>query len=98
MDEKRNEAVCALKKSIAVGVFEDSGWKEPLWNCVVLFQDYKFMTVGRGKKHFGATGFTYKLKISSRTGKINDEIVLQGRGERPSQRAAWRRRFVLRLK
>ncbi len=47
---------------------------DALWNCVVLYQGYPFMTSGRGGK--GAVKFRYSLKVSSRTGETTEEIII----------------------
>ncbi len=47
---------------------------DALWDCVVLYQGYPFMTSGRGGK--GAVKFRYYLKVSSRTGKATEEIII----------------------
>ena len=52
---------------------------ELLWDCVRAYEGHEFRTTGRGKNHTGAVSFTYRIKISSRTGKQTDELVISTR-------------------
>ena len=74
---ERSRAVRQLKNDIEHGDWR--GHDGSLWKAVVLYQGFKFRTSGRGKDHKGAVGFTYKLKVSSRTGEVTDELVLSTR-------------------
>ena len=75
---RRKEAVDKLSKSLEV--YKDSGSQdifacmEALWNCITLFQGYRFKTSGRNGN--GAVAFTYQMKESKRTGELTDEIVI----------------------
>ena len=54
---------------------------DALWRCVILYQNFKFRTAGRGQFHSGAVDFTYSLKVSSRTGEATDELIISTRPE-----------------
>ena len=72
--QSRAAAVEALKNAIKAGE-----WKAALWNCIKLYQNQPFKTLGRGKAHTGSTVFTYQLKVSSRTGLETDELIISTR-------------------
>ena len=75
---ERKSAVEKLKRDIEHG----SDWKGSsgsLWKCMVLFAGQKFRKAGRGAEHKGAVGFTYQLKVSSRTGAVTDELIISSR-------------------
>ncbi len=75
---RRKEAVVKLAKNLEA--YKDTGSQDisvcmdPLWNCIMLFQGYRFKTSGRNGK--GAVSFTYQFKESKRTGELTDEIVI----------------------
>ena len=71
---ERAAAVEALKTAI-----KDGEWQESLWSCIKLHQGVDFKTAGRGKAHTGSTAFTYRLKRSSRTGELTDELIISTR-------------------
>ena len=81
---KPGETVKSGKEAASGGIC----WREALWRCVVLFQGYEFMTAGRGRKHAGSTAFTYKLKVSSRTGELTDEMVISSRSGKTVTRSS----------
>ena len=74
LSRKRKKAVTKLTKNIAGPDTDFHACNELLWECVVLFQNYHFHTSGRGGK--GGVSFRYKLKKSSVTGNVTDEIVI----------------------
>ena len=78
---ERQHALSALDQEIATGGVqkESDDWKSKLWKCIVLYQNFKFKTAGRGKEHKGAVEFQYSLKISSRTGETTDELIISTR-------------------
>lgn len=55
-------------------VEEGQPWKDLLWECITLFQNVSFTTSGRGSRP--GIEFTYQLKISNRTGKTTDEMIV----------------------
>ena len=75
---RRKEATTKLEKSLEAYKASDSqdvsACMDALWNCIKLFQGYRFMTSGRNGN--GAVAFTYQLKESTRTGELTDEIVI----------------------
>lgn len=74
-NRKRRAATGNLRELIENCSSNDfSSCFDALWDCVVLYQGYPFMTSGRGGK--GAVRFRYSLKISSRTGVATDEIII----------------------
>ncbi len=77
VDRSRKRSVASKKLRISLACNKESDpaiFMDDLWKCIVLFQDYPFITSGRGGK--GAVRFTYSLKKSSRTGKTTEEIVV----------------------
>ncbi len=56
----------------------EDDWGDLLWEAVTLFQGYTFTTSGRrrGDKITPGIDFTYRIKISSRTGKPTDELII----------------------
>ncbi len=54
-------------------------WASVLWRCLILYQGQKFRTLGRGLSEAGAVTFTYKLKVSSKTGELTDELIFSTR-------------------
>lgn len=74
-NRKRKAAAVNLRKLIDNCSDNDySSCFDALWNCVVLYQGYPFITSGRGGK--GAVKFRYSLKVSSRTGEKTEEIII----------------------
>ena len=80
----RRAAVQLLRECIERG----QDWKENdgtdgtdgvLWKCITLYAGQKFKTAGRGRSHRGSVGFTYELKVSSRSGLPTDELVISSR-------------------
>ena len=67
------DAVTELLRAVEDG----KPWEGPLWNCITLFQNTSFTTSGRGSRP--GIEFTYKLKISSRTGEPTDEMIVDRR-------------------
>ena len=70
-----SKAVVDLKECLDAG----NDWSDSLWKCIELYEGQKFRTSGRGKEHRGAVGFSYQLKVSSRTGEKTDELVISSR-------------------
>lgn len=72
---ERTRAVDNLKNCVS----GEADWKDELWKCIELYEGQKFRTSGRGKDHAGAVGFSYHLKVSSRTGEKTDEMIISSR-------------------
>ena len=53
---------------------DNHAWKAALWKCIIAYQNVTFSTVGQGKR--GIVNFSYSLKVSSRTGKPTNEIII----------------------
>ena len=69
-DGELNEALRRLK-----AYYPDGKWREALWDALVICQGESFTTSGRGDKRAGVD-FTYKIKISNKTGMPTDELVV----------------------
>ncbi len=63
-----------LKESLGTREFGDR-----LWECVVAWEGHTFRTSGRGRMHTGAVDFSYRIKISSRTGEPTEELIISTR-------------------
>ena len=61
------------------GVF-DSHTSLLLWRCVVIFQNYPFSTLGRGKDQTGAVEFTYTVSKGGRGGRHYEGESVDGWG------------------
>lgn len=61
------------------GVF-DSHTSLLLWRCVVIFQNYPFTTLGRGKDQTGAVEFTYTVSKGGRGGRHYEGEAVLGFG------------------
>ena len=61
------------------GVF-DSHTSLLLWCCVVIFQNYPFSTLGRGKDQTGAVEFTYTVSKGGRGGRHYEGESVDGWG------------------
>ena len=72
---ERSRAVADLKECLDAG----NDWSDSLWKCIELYEGQKFRTSGRGREHRGAVGFSYHLKVSSRTGEKTDEMIISSR-------------------
>lgn len=51
-----------------------------LWRCVVIFQNYPFSTLGRGKDQTGAVDFTYTVSKGGRGGRHYEGESVDGWG------------------
>lgn len=56
---------------------DDRAWQLALWKCIMAYQNVTFSTVGQGKQ--GIVNFSYCVKVSSRTGKPTNEIIISRR-------------------
>ena len=61
------------------GVF-DSHTSILLWRCMVIFQNYPFSTLGRGKDQTGAVEFTYTVSKGGRGGRHYEGESVDGWG------------------
>lgn len=75
--ETGESAQAAAVMELLRAVEDGAKWEGPLWNCITLFQNTSFTTSGRGSRP--GIEFTYKLKISSRTGEATDEMIVDRR-------------------
>ena len=73
MEVHENEQALAVER-LSRAVFEKKPWEGLLWECITLFQGTSFTTSGRGSRP--GIEFTYKLKISNRTGEATDEMIV----------------------
>lgn len=74
----RKKVVDELKAAIESDL-DWTGCQGYLWKAIMLYAGQNFRTAGRGRDHKGAVGFSYELKISSRTGETTDELVISTR-------------------
>ena len=72
---ERQKAIEKLRNCVENG--DECG--DILWECFELYEGQKFRTSGRGRDHSGAVGFSYKLKVSSRTGEKTNEMIISRR-------------------
>ena len=72
---ERQKAIERLRQCIE----NSEDFDDALWDCIELYEGQKFRTSGRGRDHSGAVGFSYKLKVSSRTGEKTDEMIISRR-------------------
>ena len=72
---ERQKAIERLRQCVEIG--EDFG--DALWECIALYEGQKFRTSGRGRDHSGAVGFSYRLKVSSRTWEKTEEMIISSR-------------------
>ena len=72
---ERQKAIEKLRLYVENG----EGFDDALWECIELYEGQKFRTSGRGRDHSGAVGFSYRLKVSSRTGEKTDEMIISRR-------------------
>ncbi len=54
-------------------------WRDVLWECIRLYQNYRFRAVGDGSAYGGAIFFRYCLPMSSKMGQESDEIRISTR-------------------
>lgn len=63
---KRKSAIQQLHAAISTGTVEEQ--RLSLWKAICLFQDYPFMTTGRGKEKKGAVKFKYTVSAPGSAG------------------------------
>ena len=72
---ERQKAIERLRQCIE----NSEDFDDALWDCIELYEGQKFRTSGRGRDHSGAVGFSYRLKVSSRTGEKTEEMIISSR-------------------